>query len=79
VPVLPVFKWLATEGGIAELEMLRTFNCGIGMIAIVGRDNLVDVMRVLTDAGENAVHLGEVVAATSDNRVAYDGHLDLAL
>ncbi len=35
LPVLPVFKWLAQQGGIAELEMLRTFNCGIGMIAIV--------------------------------------------
>src|SRR5271168_3169077 len=34
VPVLPVFKWLATAGKIAELEMLRTFNCGIGMIAV---------------------------------------------
>ena len=32
VPVLPVFKWLASEGGIAQNEMLRTFNCGIGMI-----------------------------------------------
>jgi phosphoribosylformylglycinamidine cyclo-ligase len=35
LPVLPVFKWLAEQGGIAELELLRTFNCGIGMIAIV--------------------------------------------
>ncbi len=34
VPVLPVFKWLAREGNIAQNEMLRTFNCGIGMIAI---------------------------------------------
>ncbi len=33
VPVLPVFKWLADEGGVAQDEMLRTFNCGIGMIA----------------------------------------------
>ena len=35
IPVLPVFKWLAATGGIAEKEMLRTFNCGIGMIAVV--------------------------------------------
>ena len=38
VPVLPVFKWLAKTGGIAEPEMLRTFNCGIGMVAIVESD-----------------------------------------
>ena len=35
VPVLPVFKWLAGAGSIAEAEMLRTFNCGIGMIAVL--------------------------------------------
>ena len=35
MPVLPVFQWLAETGGIAEKEMLRTFNCGIGMIAVV--------------------------------------------
>lgn len=79
VPVLPVFKWLAREGNIAELEMLRTFNCGIGMIAIVNRDSIVDVMRVLTEAGESAVHLGEVIKTNADERVVYDGHLDLAL
>ncbi|HEY0219858.1 MAG TPA: phosphoribosylformylglycinamidine cyclo-ligase [Afipia sp.] len=79
VPVLPVFKWLAVEGGIAEMEMLRTFNCGIGMIAIVKRDSVVEVMRVLTEAGESVVHLGEVIKTSSDNVVVYDGHLDLAL
>ncbi len=79
VPMLPVFKWLAREGGIAEMEMLRTFNCGIGMIAIVKRDSVVEVMRVLTEAGESVVHLGEVIKTSSDNVVIYDGHLDLAL
>jgi phosphoribosylformylglycinamidine cyclo-ligase len=77
VPVLPVFKWLAKEGDIAELEMLRTFNCGIGMIAVVDRDKAVDVMKVLSDNGERAVLLGEVTEATGTERVVYDGHLDL--
>jgi len=35
VDVPPVFRWLAREGGIAQNELLRTFNCGVGMIAIV--------------------------------------------
>ena len=78
VPVLPVFKWLAAEGNIAELEMLRTFNCGIGMIVVVERDKAVDVMTVLSENGERAVMLGEVTNATGDERVVYDGHLDLA-
>ncbi|MFZ5733713.1 MAG: phosphoribosylformylglycinamidine cyclo-ligase [Pseudomonadota bacterium] len=77
VPVLPVFKWLAAEGGVAELEMLRTFNCGIGMIAVVNPDAVTQVIGVLKDNGETAVHLGEVIEAKGDERVVYDGHLDL--
>ena len=78
VPVLPVFKWLAREGNIAELELLRTFNCGIGMIAIVKRDSLVEVMDVFAQSGERVVDLGEVVDAKGDERVFYSRHLDLA-
>ena len=52
LPVLPVFKWLAEQGGIAELELLRTFNCGIGMIAIVEPDAVDEVTDVLTASGE---------------------------
>jgi phosphoribosylformylglycinamidine cyclo-ligase len=77
VPVLPVFKWLSSEGNIAELELLRTFNCGIGMVAIVRRDKLVDVMELLSQNGERVVDLGEVIAAEGDQRVVYEGHLDL--
>jgi phosphoribosylformylglycinamidine cyclo-ligase len=78
LPVLPVFKWLAQQGGIAELELLRTFNCGIGMIAIVGRDTAAAVMDSFRANGETAVQLGEVIDVNDDERVVYDGHLDLA-
>jgi phosphoribosylformylglycinamidine cyclo-ligase len=78
VPVLPVFKWLAAEGNIAELELLRTFNCGIGMIAIVKREQLVEVMDVFAQNGESVVNLGDVVEIQGDERVIYDGHLNLA-
>ncbi|MCF2523383.1 phosphoribosylformylglycinamidine cyclo-ligase [Bradyrhizobium sp. G127] len=78
VPVLPVFKWLAAEGNIAELELLRTFNCGIGMVAIVRREQLVEVMEIFAEAGERVVDLGEVVEASGDERVIYGGHLNLA-
>jgi phosphoribosylformylglycinamidine cyclo-ligase len=78
VPVLPVFKWLAATGGIAEHEMLRTFNCGIGMVAIVDAKSADAVADVFTRAGESVVHLGSVTrAATDAPRVAYAGHLDL--
>src|SRR5436305_1464561 len=64
--------------GIAELELLRTFNCGIGMIAIVEADAIDKVIEVFTAAGESAVLLGEVIAVAGEHRVVYNGHLDLA-
>jgi phosphoribosylformylglycinamidine cyclo-ligase len=79
VPVLPVFKWLAAQGGIAELEMLRTFNCGIGMIVVVEPDAVEKVMQVFTDAGETVAQLGQVIPADGENRVVYSGKLDLDL
>src|SRR5665213_2167254 len=77
VPVLPVFKWLAREGGIAESEMLRTFNCGIGMIAIAAPKDASTVAKSFTAAGETAVTIGIVARAAGDARVVYDGQLDL--
>jgi phosphoribosylformylglycinamidine cyclo-ligase len=77
VHVLPVFKWLAAQAGIAELEMLRTFNCGVGMVAIARPDAAVRVMDVLASSGETVMQLGRVVETAGDERVAYDNHLDL--
>ena len=77
VTVPPVFKWLAREGGVAQNEMLRTFNCGIGMIAIASPKDAAAVTQAFTKAGEKAVAIGEVIAAASEPRVAYDGKLDL--
>src|SRR5205085_12151308 len=79
LPVLPVFKWLAAQAGIAELEMLRTFNCGIGMIAIVEPDKVDQVVEVFADAGETVAQLGTVIPAEGEHRVVYNGHLDMAL
>ena len=77
VPVLPVFKWLAREGGIAQEEMLRTFNCGIGMIVIAAPKDAAAVARAFTQSGDTAVTIGGVVRASGEARVVYDGNLDL--
>lgn len=77
IPVPAVFGWLAAEGGISELEMLRTFNCGIGMVAIVDPHESAEVLRILASAGENAMILGRVVEAEEGPRVAYSGRLKL--
>jgi phosphoribosylformylglycinamidine cyclo-ligase len=72
--VLPVFRWLARTGGIAQSEMLRTFNCGIGMVAVVAPNDVDAVSAALSSAGEHVSQLGVV---TSTGGVAYDGRLDL--
>jgi phosphoribosylformylglycinamidine cyclo-ligase len=78
IPVLPVFKWLAATGGIAEKEMLRTFNCGVGMIAVVEPRKADAVIEVLRREGETVLRLGEVVnAARGKPRVSYTGKLNL--
>jgi len=79
VPVLPVFKWLAKTGGVAESEMLRTFNCGIGMIAVVEAAKADAVADVLTREGEQVARLGEVVPVQPTlPRVVYENHLALS-
>jgi phosphoribosylformylglycinamidine cyclo-ligase len=77
VPVLPVFRWLAREGGVAESEMLRTFNCGIGMVLAVAAEHVEEVEAACRNAGESPLRLGEVVPTQGDQRVLTQGRLDL--
>ena len=78
IPVPPVFQWLAKTGGIAEKEMLRTFNCGIGMIVVVEARAADKVAAILKREGESVVHLGELVAAAKGKpRVTYTGRLNI--
>ena len=78
----PVFSWLMTEGGIAPAEMARTFNCGIGMVAIVPAAEAGKAIGILSDAGETVWDIGEIVAGNEltgedGERVALPG-LDTA-
>jgi phosphoribosylformylglycinamidine cyclo-ligase len=76
IPVPPVFKWLASSGNVAEHEMLRTFNCGIGMIVIAARAHADEAEAALRAAGEDPVRIGEAIDAVAD-RVVYRGGLSL--
>ena len=78
VPILPVFKWLATSGDVSEQEMLRTFNCGVGMVAVVDANAATAAIEEFTGNGEIAVRLGEVIATNGNTRVEFRGHLDLS-
>lgn len=81
IPVLPVFQWLAATGGVAEREMLRTFNCGIGMIVVADFSRAAEVEDALRESGENPVRLGHVVLAQGiaglSERVTFEGKLAL--
>ena len=56
----PVFGWLATEGGLDQAEMLKTFNAGIGMVLVVDADQADALTALLRDAGEQVHLLGHV-------------------
>jgi phosphoribosylformylglycinamidine cyclo-ligase len=57
----PLFQWLKKEGNIADAELYRVFNCGIGMVVVVSEANASRAMRVLKAAGETAWRIGRVV------------------
>jgi phosphoribosylformylglycinamidine cyclo-ligase len=78
VPVLPVFKWLAATGKIAEQEMLRTFNCGIGMVVVLDSNNADAAIASFSKHGEKVVRLGQVIAAQAGGAVSFAGQLDLS-
>ena len=57
----PVWQWIQSSGRISDAEMHRTFNCGIGMVVVVARDDADAALTRLTAAGEHATLIGEVV------------------
>ena len=61
-PVPPVFRWLAATGGVAPLEMLRVFNCGVGMALVVA--DAPAASAVLAEQGETVFPLGVIEAAS---------------
>jgi phosphoribosylformylglycinamidine cyclo-ligase len=65
-PIPPVFRWLATAGDIGAAEMARTFNCGIGMVAIVAAGEADAVERRFAEAGESVHRIGSVARRAPD-------------
>ncbi|MHB8667198.1 MAG: phosphoribosylformylglycinamidine cyclo-ligase [Burkholderiales bacterium] len=61
-PMPPLFNWLQQHGGVAEAEMHRVFNCGIGMVLIVAEADAAAAERMLGEAGESVYRIGRVEA-----------------
>ncbi len=73
-----VFEWLKAQGGIAELEMRRTFNCGLGMAVCVAPEDLDSALAMLRAAGEDAWVLGEIEPCEGPPCVVYGDEPDHA-
>ena len=59
-PRSPLFQWLQRQGEVADQEMLRVFNCGIGMVVIVSESDALRSMRALEARGETVYHIGKI-------------------
>ena len=62
----PLFTWLQEHGNVADAEMHRVFNCGIGMVVIVSQENAAAAMAQLTAAGEQVWQIGSIRARVDD-------------
>lgn len=62
----PVFAWLQEKGNIAQMEMYRTFNCGVGFVVVVPADKADEAIKILIEQGETAWRLGEIVERKGD-------------
>lgn len=76
IDVPPVFAWLAKVGGVAPEEMMRTFNCGIGMVIVVASGQAAQVAAVLQEAGESVTPIGRIVPRR-ESGVIYRGAIGL--
>ncbi len=65
----PIFTWLQRHGNLDPMEMLRTFNCGIGMLIAVRAADLKRTIELLEEEGETVFPLGQVAASTGPPRV----------
>jgi phosphoribosylformylglycinamidine cyclo-ligase len=67
----PVFQWLREHGPVTEREMLRTFNCGMGMLVIVPANEASKLCALLQTLGETAIPVGQIGSGSRDEPVAY--------
>ena len=71
-----LFDLLQREGSLSDEEMLRVFNCGIGMLVIVAREQANDTIERLQALGERAYRIGEIEAKQTDESPVFWGELE---
>jgi phosphoribosylformylglycinamidine cyclo-ligase len=68
-----VFDWIQSVGGVSDAEMLRTFNCGVGMVVCIGGSDAELALTMLRDAGEQAWPLGRIESGEGAPGVTFSG------
>lgn len=61
-----IFDWLQQNGNIADAEMARTFNCGIGLVLVIAPEDVAKLTQILQDHGEKVFQIGEIKARQND-------------
>ena len=69
----PLFKWLQSKANISLFELVKTFNCGIGLLIFVSKKDLETVMMNVNEAGYNSFLIGSMIENTSNKSVIFDG------
>ena len=77
-PLPKVFSWLRQLGNVDPHEMAKTFNCGIGMVAVVGEDEIEHVTKILGDAGETVHHIGAIAPRNHEDEIVAVHNIELA-
>lgn len=70
--VLPVFAWLAAAGGVNATELLRTFNCGIGIVIIVNSSDVESVLKLIPEESASVIGTVEVLNDEDSSQVEVD-------
>ena len=55
-----VFKWLKSQGNVTDTEMYRTFNCGVGMVIVVAKEDQAKTLSTFTEVGESPWVIGHI-------------------
>ena len=77
-PLPKVFGWLRQLGNVDPHEISKTFNCGIGMVAVVSEGEVEHVTKILGDAGETVHHIGEITPRNHEDEIVAVHNIELA-
>jgi len=64
-----IFNWLQDQGNISDSEMLKTFNCGIGMTLIVDPKETKNILNLLESFGEEGMLIGKILESTNQDKL----------